>query len=210
LDSDFVLDGDRDGDDWLNLERRAIRLPCHEIENLLLDFDLLGQIANEAAPELSARAKSHARELLWWTACCATMRAMHRDLRKPLPQRPGQGSIGNLDEAVKHITESHEVARHGRAWARWSQRAPVKEAVESAKTRFEASLDGDTWPAAFPGKELLNHLRSHTPGLDVSRGKTPTQRNLDLGIVISREMRIAGAIPPPLAKLKAKLREKLP
>jgi hypothetical protein len=72
--------------------KRVFRTPCHEFENLLLDFDVLATLARDDfdAEMLRSRAEQRVRELLWWMSCKATLREIRGTLVVNFPGDPRQ------------------------------------------------------------------------------------------------------------------------
>ena len=199
-------------DRWSQAGLRVFRLPAHELENLLLDFEVLAVLSGRAdATAIEARAHERAREMVFWMVCCRVLADMQRELGKGFPPAPSDAvGLKSLAEVKRHLDESVYWTVHGPHWRRWSSGPDRGQALEAASQVFQRQLETDEWKRSFSGKELLRHLRSHVPGLDKTprRPPQPTQldRDLNLAKEISRKLRDLGRQPPALVTLRSVLR----
>ena len=84
-----IVDRDFEDDNearWRDAACRVLRLPVHEFENLLLDFDVLAGLAKgSSAAEIRARGRARAVELCWWMVYKAVLRRMQQELGAGFP-----------------------------------------------------------------------------------------------------------------------------
>ncbi|WP_437936867.1 hypothetical protein [Sorangium sp. So ce341] len=212
-----VVDRDFDDDNrvsWTSPGCRVLRLPAHEIENLLLDFEVLASLSgSEPAALIQERAYGQAVKMRFWMACCSVIWDMQRDLGKGFPERPANPvGLQTLDEAKRTLDKSAYWFEHGAAWQRWSQSGARAQRIEAACEVFEKELEGDGWISSFSGKEIFRFLRSNVAGLDRTPARPPrpssSDRDLNLAKEIARKMRELGRIPPVLVELRRVLRGK--
>lgn len=197
---------------WADSSTRIFRLPAHEVENLLLDFDALARVSGQvSSADIALEAKKRARELLWWTACKGVLRSVVEDAPgvprdPPQPTAPGQG-VDDEASAVAHLAAPEYWLGLGQHHARWPEKKLRSDVAQLAMT-LEGGLQSDAWRLSFPGKELLRHLRSKVPGLDTATSRqNRTERDLDLGKRLAAELR---ADPPQaLVDLRAVLRQRV-
>lgn len=212
-----VVDRDFDDDNMAGWEAegcRVLRLPAHELENLLLDFDVLGEVSgSESADNIRQRAYERAQAMLFWMVCWRVISDMQRDLGKGFPTRPTNPvAMQSLADVRRHLDESAYWAEHSAAWQRWSQAGARQQAVEAARDTFQKHLETDEWRTSFSGKELFHFLRSHVRGLDRTPTRPPqptsTDRDLNLAKAIARKMREMKRAPAALVRLREVLRAK--
>ncbi|WP_437287048.1 hypothetical protein [Sorangium sp. So ce406] len=212
-----VVDRDFDDDNisgWASPGCRVLRLPAHEIENLLLDFDILAALSgSESAARILKVAHDHAQKMHFWMVCCRVLWNMQRDLGKGFPERPRDPTgMQSLEEVKRHLDTSDYWSEHGAAWQRWSHGGVRSQMLEAARSDFQNHLDGDEWIRSFSGKEIFRFLRSKVPGLDRTPARPPqpksSDRDLNLAKEVARKMRELGSIPPAFVELRQVLRNK--
>lgn len=210
-----VLDADFEGDnraEWSSPACRIHRLPVHEFENLLLDFEILSQLSGgESAETIAARAQSHAERLLYWMACKAVLRDMQSALGGLFPGDPPQ-SLDSLASAATYLQKSAYWIEHAVAFAKWSRAEERLAALQQAEARLRSELSSGAWPQTFSGKEIFRHLRSNVPRLDATPPRppepTPTDRDLNLAKRIAAAMEDRRRGPAVLEELRGVLRRK--
>lgn len=183
VDRDFERDNQAQ---WLEPTESVLRLPAHELENLLLDFEVLSQLSGmESAADVEARARKCAGELVYWMACKGVLRDMQKSLGAAFPADPRT----DVCSEQKRLAE-----------------------LQSQEQRLRADLKTDAWQQSFSGKELFRRLRERVPKLDATAQRPPyptsASRNLNLAKQITRKMRELGRIPPAIAELHQVLRRK--
>ncbi|WP_437723364.1 hypothetical protein [Sorangium sp. So ce861] len=212
-----VVDRDFDDDNaanWTSPGCRVLRLPAHEIENLLLDFEILASLSgSESATRIRTLAHDHAQKMRFWMVCCRVLWDMQRDLGKGFPERPPNPvGLHSLDEVKRYLERSVYWPEHDSAWQRWRQGHVRSPWIEAACDDFQKQLDGDEWIRSFSGKEIFHFLRSKVPGLDLAPARAPrpkpSDRDLNLAKKIARKMRELDRIPPVLVELRQVLRNK--
>lgn len=210
VDRDF---DDGNADDWAREGCRVLRTPTHEMENLLLDFDVLALVSTkETAEQIRERARAHALHMLLWMVHKAVVRKMQEDLGSAFPGDARLDVLRTLDDVEQHLARQTYWTKHGERWTHWSQPAARIDEARTWHALFQAELEGDGWVATFSGKELFRYLRSHVRGLDDTPRRSPqvteADRDLDLAKRLARQMREVGKIPPEIARMRAVLREK--
>jgi hypothetical protein len=209
LDADFE---DGNESEWASPDCKMHRLPVHEFENLLLDFEILSQLSGvESAEAIEARAKLQAERLVYWMACKAVLREMQRALGAHFPGDPPQ-SVNSLESAAKHLQEKSYWADHAVAWNRWSESGTRLAALQQAEARLRDDLQSGAWRQTFSGKEIFRYLRSNVPKLDATPKRppepTPTDHDLNLAKRIAAAMQERGCVPAVLDRLREALRRK--
>jgi hypothetical protein len=210
-----VVDRDFDDDneaEWERSECSVLRLPAHELENLLLDFEILASLSKgETAAGIRARAHARATELLWWMVCKAVLRELQEDLGRGFPGDP-PSDLRSAGDVERYVGASPYWAEHAGALDRWRASSLLHERVQERQHHFEQQLAGEGWTQSFSGKEILRHLRSTVPGLDEAPPRPPkpsqAERDLNLGKRIARQMREKARIPSKLLELRRVLRKK--
>lgn len=208
---------DRDFDDdneprWEQPDCEILRLPAHELENLLLDFEVLSALSGAEAPgEIEQRARRRAEELLFWMAVKGVLRTMQRSLGAGFPADP-PASIDSQAAAAQFLARSAYWASHGREWKRWNDEAERTAALLQEVQRLRGDLSTDAWLRTFSGKEIFRCLRADVPKLDTTpkRPPNPTSADRDLNLAkrIAAKMRELNLLPAPLNKLRRVLRSK--
>ena len=210
VDRDF--DDGNEGD-WPREGCRILRTTTHEMENLLLDFDVLAELSRgEPADRIRAQALGRAREILFWMAGKAVLREMQGQLGSGFPPDPRLDALRSLEAVEEHLSRHVYWTEHGAHWARWAQPAARSEAVRTWHDLLQGELEGAGWSSTFSGKELFRYLRSHVRGLDDSPARPPlptdADRDLNLAKRIARKMREVQRIPPAIVRMRDVLRAK--
>ncbi|WP_438025155.1 hypothetical protein [Sorangium sp. So ce233] len=212
-----VVDRDFDDDNissWASPGCRVLRLPAHEIENLLLDFDILALLSgSESAARIWKIAHDHAQRMHFWMVCCRVLWNMQRDLGKGFPERPRDPTgMQSLEGVKRHLDTSDYWSEHGAAWQRWGHGGVRSQMLEAARSDFQNHLDGDEWIRSFSGKEIFRFLRSKVSGLDRTPARPPqpnsSDRDLNLAKEVARKMRELRSTPPVFVELRQVLRNK--
>lgn len=210
-----VIDRDFDEDDqtkWLHQDREILRIPAHELENLLLDFEVLSALSGvESAAQIEQRAKAHAEKLLFFMATKAVLRQMQADLGSEFPTDPSP-TLGSLESAAEYLDQVPYWQRHDSEWNRWRTPAQRKAALDSQAQRLRADLQTQSWLQTFSGKELFRHLRGAVSRLDTTPVRPPdpsqTDRDENLAKRIAAKMVELNRIPEAITKLRQVLRTK--
>jgi hypothetical protein len=212
-----VVDRDFDADDearWGHPECRVFRVPAHELENLLLDFDVLAALAKgDSAGRIEEQAHARAVELKWWMVHKAVLRTLQEELGAGFPgDAPETELLSSAADVEGHLRASEYWREHAAVVQRWAQGPALHDEVERWDRHLSAELAGDGWRLSFSGKEIFRHLRGHVRGLDDAPARppdpTPSERDLNLAKRIARHMRNEGRIPPALARLHQVVRTK--
>ena len=213
-----IVDRDFDDDDeprWREPSHRVLRLPAHELENLLLDFDVLGVLAKgTGAPEIRALAHAHASASCWWMVHKAVLREMQRDLGAGFPREaPTGGTLRDAADVEHALRDSPYWREHRAALTLWgAQSTRLHDRIEAWGLRLQADLAGDGWTLSFSGKEIFRYLRSNVRGLDEAPKRPPNptgaDRDLDLGKRVARQMNEMARVPPKLTELRHVIRAK--
>lgn len=158
---------------------------------------------------LQGAALARATALVPWLACRRTLYGAKRAVQGDFPGDPGISAISDEAAAVAHILASSGWQRAPLAWATWQQRAEVERVVQAEAADLRVALADGTWRMAFPGKELLRHLRGGPYGLDPHTSGSATTRDTDLAQRIVRAMNDAGRVPPAWIDLRDNLRARM-
>ncbi len=202
-----VVDRDFDppGNDWNHCDRLFV-WPVHELENLLLDEEVLAELAQARVIDIGRALKQAAEAMRWEVACSAVLRRIDRDLRDGFPGDPPRSQVRTREEARSFLVgNSHWTALATRA-AKFQQGGAIDRMLDEIDAQATADLAGDQWKARFPGKELLRSLRAAFPRLQGPAGATPDNRDLDLVKQVAREMRRRERTPSDIVELRRILR----
>lgn len=210
-----VVDSDFEGgnqSDWSSQDCTIHRLPVHEFENLLLDFEILSQLSGaESAAAIASRAQQHAEQLLYWMACKAVLRELQSALGAQFPSDPPQ-SLNSLAAAADYLQQSPYWVEHATALGHFSQAGTRLAALKQAEAKLRDDLQSGAWRETFSGKEILRRLRTYVPRLDATPPRPPqptaTDRDLNLAKRIAAEMQARGRQPQVLDALREVLRRK--
>lgn len=210
VDRDF--DDGNEGD-WSRPECAILRTPTHEMENLLLDFDVLAALSKgESAAQIRARAHGRAREMLFWMVLKAVLRDMQGHLVGGFPGDPGLDALRSVEAVEQHLSQHAYWTEHRAHCDRWSLPTQRSDAIRRRHELLQTDLAGEGWQSTFSGKELFRYLRSHVGGLDdaPARPQPPTDADRDLNLAkrIARKMRELGKVPPAITKMREVLRTK--
>lgn len=205
VDRDF---GPDNADRWSDTQPSIYALPCHETENLLLDFEILGALAGVSAERARDQAYGFASTRRWWMIGKAVVRELCTDLSGHLPPDP---PVDLADApALREWLRTHDYwPNHRTRCERWQNDAHQIARLAAREAEMQAHLDSEGWQVHFSGKEVLHHLRSYLHRLDRTPQRdpsTPTQRDENLAKLVAREMRARGRIPEPLQRLHGCLR----
>lgn len=210
-----VVDRDFGNDNiikWSDPQTSIFVLPVHEVENLLLDFDVLGALASVPPEQVRDAAHGFAASRRWWMIGKAVVRELCTDLAGHLPPDP---PIDLPDgQALRTWLRDHDYWPNHRARCdRWQDDVHRTVRLDTREAELNAHLGSDAWREHFSGKEIFHHLRSHLNTLDRTpkhqQAATSAQRDEDLAKRIAREMRTRGRIPAPLQQLHTCLRARL-
>lgn len=210
-----IVDRDFDEDNqakWLSKDVTVLSLPVHELENLLLDFEVLHQLCGTESPnEIEQRAKTYAEKRLYFMACKAVLRTMQNVLGSDFPADPPQ-TIASIEAAAQHLANTNYWTKHAAKWNQWNNPDHRWQALVAEETRLSADLQSGAWLQTFSGKELFRYLRGsvpklHTPKMpSLSTGRV--NHDLDLAKRIAAKMVELDRIPPVITELKRVLRTK--
>jgi hypothetical protein len=212
VDRDF--DDDNEGE-WEQAHCAVLRLPVHEMENLLLDFDTLCALSKrESAADIRERTHAHATRLLFWMVCKAVLRQMQSELSSGFPTDPPMvDTLSSLNDVEQYLSQSGHLASRDAAVRKWGSGVDLTRNLQTCHDAFEGIWAGEEWARCFSGKEILRHLRSHVAGLDETPKRppqpSPADRDLDLAKRIARKMRETSRIPPVITRLRSILRARV-
>ena len=208
-----VIDRDFEdaGPDWALPDTRIFVLPAHEIENLLLDFEILGALAGRPGAELRSIAYSYVRDQRWWAVGKIILRELRKATTSGFPSDPPEGLAG-AHALATWLAGQYYWSIHAEQSAWWSEPANRRHKIDELGTTLEQDLDSDAWLSRFPGKEILRHLRTHVASLDRTPPRAPsssTERDTDLAKRITRKMVEEARAPKALATLREQLRRRV-
>lgn len=157
---------------WTDPKTRVFRTRTHEIENMLLDFELWSVIVPQtSAADFETMALEIAQSLRWWMACKATMQAIQRVCSPQLPADPQRP-----DQPHRHFTREQALDYIGQACL-W-RRDPAALTSARSLRRWVARLgiayghhlrtrcDGrERWRSTFSGKEIFGMMLNHAPSI---------------------------------------------
>src|SRR5690554_4222790 len=126
IDRDFATDN---MERWENPDVRIFKLPFHEIENVLLDFQILAEISGHSESVIRESTRSRAEELVAWTACKDVL----RKIVQALPTTP---SDRKLPSAAKELTVDYAV-RYLRNAEFWSEFDPFVQRWSESEIRLQ-------------------------------------------------------------------------
>lgn len=193
------------GSAWSLPSTRIFVLPVHEIENLLLDFEVLGALAHKSPGELRTRALAYVRAQRWWAVGKMILRELRRAMTSDFPTDPPEGLL-NADSVAAWLEKEGYWGTHGGHFSDWNRTEYRRIKIDELGATIGQGLESDAWLSRFPGKEILRHLRSYAQGLDVSSGD---DRDLDLAKRVTRRMREERQIPTALVELREQLHHKI-
>lgn len=207
-----VIDRDFEADapDWTAPDTRVFVLPAHEIENLLLDFEVLGAMTDKPADELRLLAHTYAQTQRWWAVGKLVLRALRKATSRGFPADPPEG-LRDAEAVAAWLDRQRYWQTHAEELAPWRDLDHRRRAIAEFGDMMSQDLETEAWTFTFPGKEVLRHLRTHVPGLDRTPQRTqpsPTTRDLDLAKRITRHMVEVERVPGPLVDLRAQLRRR--
>lgn len=210
-----VVDRDFDEDNqarWLLEDCKILRIPAHELENLLLDFEILSVLSGvESAAQIEQRAKAHAEKLLFFMATKAVLRQMQADLGSEFPTDPSPAP-DSMETAAQYLDQVSYWQRHESEWTKWRTPALREAALESEVKRLSTDLQTQSWLQTFSGKELFRYLRSNVAKLDTAPVRppnpSPTDRDVTLANRIATKMIELQRIPPVITELRRVLLQK--
>jgi hypothetical protein len=212
-----VVDRDFDDDneaDWPSAGCRIFHLPAHELENLLLDFEVLAALTKGVtAAAIRAAAHERAVKLRWWMVHKAVLREMQQELGAGFPgDAPTHGVLLSASDVERRLRTSAYWTDHEAALKSWVEKTRLDDRIRELGEQGKADLDGDAWTQSFSGKEIFRHLRSHVRGLDEAPIRPPNpsaaERDLDLGKRIARQMKDMQRVPAKLMELRQIVRAK--
>jgi hypothetical protein len=208
-----LVDRDFDEDNyerWDTLQDGAcFCLPAHEVENLLLDFPVLSELAGEPAAALENTARQAAEELLWWVVTKRLFwdlnRAINKDRPVHVPQTFGATSASAV---VEYLEKTNYIENTAATLDDWT-RERLLARVEQCAAEYRGALDSNAWKTCFPGKELIRRLRNRHRRLD-SSGGTRDERDQELCRRVVRIMMKQNVVPEALSRLGEIIRRRLP
>ena len=212
-----VVDRDFDDDneaDWPSAGCRIFHLPAHELENLLLDFEVLAALAKgTSAAAIRAVARARAVQLRWWMVQKAVLREMQRELGAGFPgDAPTDAALLCAADVERRLRTSAYWTEHEAALKSWIEKTRLDDRIRALGEQTKADLDSDAWTQTFSGKEIFRHLRAHVRGLDEAPIRPPnpsaSERDLDLGKRIARQMKDMHRVPAKLMELRQIVRTK--
>lgn len=146
-------------------ELTVFRLPRHELENYLLDWQAISRCTEnrrgKKAREIEAEVKRHAEALDWWFATKVTLFELSTTLARGFPEDPGQARINSFNDAVAYVLKRNQ-------WHQWVCKLPqtllAQSRIESLLTKHQklvhVALSNGKWADVFPGKELLGKAKA--------------------------------------------------
>ncbi|MBK7830645.1 DUF4435 domain-containing protein [Nannocystis sp.] len=207
-----VVDRDHedDGPDWSLPNTTTFVLPVHEIENLLLDFEVLGALADRPPGELRAMARAYVREQRWWAVGKMILRELRRAMTSDFPTDPPEG-LRDAGSVAAWLEKQPYWVTHAGHFSAWNGTEYRRGKIDELGVVIGQDFESDAWLSRFPGKEILRYLRTHVAGLDRAppRGRpTPAVRDMDLAKRITRRMIEEERVPGPLVELRKHLNRK--
>ncbi|MEP7124140.1 MAG: DUF4435 domain-containing protein [Byssovorax sp.] len=210
---------DRDFDDdnqaqWSNAGCQILHLPAHELENMLLDFDVLASLAKDTTvAAIEAVAHQRAVAMHWWMVHKAVLREMQRELGAGFPEDVKvDDTLLNAADVALRLRSSAYWTDHAAALKLWIEPAKLDDRIQAWGQQLDSDLAGNAWKETFSGKEIFRHLRSHVRGLDEAPIRPPNpsaaERDLNLGKRIARRMTEMQRVPAKLTELRQILRTK--
>ena len=177
--------------DWHDPNKFIVTTAVHEFENYLLDFDILGSLAQETPSDIELVAKTYANQILWWMACKHSLRDMKRNMSVDFPKDPSLGPM-TQDDAIKHIcaagypNELKKVSNH------FTESDIAKKVAHHGQQYADDLASPDAkWKRTFSGKEIFRHVRANMSGFHRfdQQDLTPAQRDENLAMRMARELR---------------------
>lgn len=212
IDRDFRRSDRPTWDSATRTSRRYI-LPCHEIENYLLDPAALGasRLNNRGrtGAEIEADMTSKAGELAWWSACCEVVAELKRRFLDDLITHPPR-SIRQESEAFEHITGSAWFRGLGARVAR-SSADDVRDLLRGAHGTALQRVGDGTWRHEFAGKEILRDVESRICDRTKLQGggRSSAEVYVDIAKDVASWQATTGRVPQDLADLLAALKRRI-
>lgn len=178
------------------------RLPVHELENLLLDFEVLSSLASGAAArEIEDAAHRKAETMVPWMATCRVLRELRTD-HPPFPEHPSVAAMATPDLALSHLRS----LRYGESLRRnvvqkWTDEHLQTLLGQYLKDYARELADG-RWVQTFAGKEIFEHLHA-SAGI---RWRSPRATGDDLAKMIASAWS-RGSAPVFITWLRARMFE---
>jgi hypothetical protein len=187
VDSDFSLDNQAS---WKAPDVHILRVPAHEFENLLLDFDVLSAVARtDAAADIEEAGRKYAGKHKWWMACKKALDELRGAVSAYFPADPALSAMSQ-QQAASHITRSDYWKQHKQALATWDSSTYVERRIAEIGADYDRDLANGDWKRNFSGKEVFRHVRTFMPGLcRYAKGKTPADNDETMGVLFARELR---------------------
>ena len=190
----------------------VLRLPSHELENYLLDWDAFAgcdlnqKLHSRSAADIEGRGKTEAAKQPWWLACRGQLHEMQKALGRDFPDHPGLGTVSTEQSALDFITSSTWFTGLAGRIAAASDAAAVQRNLQTAGAAYSAHLAGAGWIQEFSGKEVFAALQSYV--YDVP-GKDNAEPDVDLAKSIGAWQFSNGSVPADVRELKDALKHRV-
>jgi hypothetical protein len=190
----------------------VLRLPRHELENYLLDWDALAgcelnkKCRNRTTTDIEARGKSEATKQPWWLACRGQLHEIQKALGKDFPVHPTLGSVTSDQSALDVITQSPWFAEMAPRLATACDDVALKSNIQATGARYSAQLSCADWLQDFSGKEIFAILQSY---VYTSPGKNNPEPEVELARSIGAWQFANGRVPADIQELKEALKQRV-
>jgi hypothetical protein len=184
------------------------RLPRHEAENYLFDFNALDALARTASGDVEREATSFANQCTAYMAARHALSKIDRELTAnfpPAPRAPEQPFT--LVDAIAHVNDPKFLGGlRTSIKVSWTE-AAITALVTDSETLYAREVGSGKWVETFSGKEIVRHLRGRFTRL-AGKGATPAQSDIDLAMRVTTFWQKRGAIPTDLSTLRTDLRQR--
>ncbi len=212
IDRDFGTDNQAK---WRRPDVPVLRLPVHELENLLLADEALAEVSRRDIADVTARAETTAAALDTWMACRKVITGICETLGASFPEHPPSQPGLSEQAALDSLTTLTFWETHSAAYAQLSASGALEAMFKDALASYRGDINSGTWRDTFAGKEILRSLRSQL-GIDTALNLkgSPSQRDADLAKEVARRLRTNPALAQTarfrsiLDELRAALRDR--
>jgi hypothetical protein len=187
-----------------------LRPDCHEIENVLLDWqalegcDLNRQRHNRTAAEIERVARTEAAKQPWWLACRKCLADRQAKLGDGFPRVPRLDAVADFQPAFDYIAGSDWYQNLPTTMAEITDEPRLEQELRDAHQAYSDDLTSGAWSSSYSGKEIYRVLLSRIH--DVARTVSP-EPDVDLAKSVARWQRENGSVPFAIDQIRTALKQ---